>query len=1204
MPTVREILRQFPDGQEISTAGDSFFLVFIKPSDAVRFALLLQARLRGLNQGSSHPELDRIGIHIGEVVIEEREGAAKPRDLYGMQVDSCARVMSLGSGNQILLTRSAFDNARQALKGEEMAGLGALSWLNHGTYLLAGVEEPVEICEVGEANLAALKQPADSEKARRAIVGDQETVLGWRPAAGQLVPNTKWVLEQKLGEGGFGEVWLGRHQTMKERRVFKFCFRADRVRSLKREMTLFRILKERVGDHPNIVRLLEVYFDEPPFYVVMDHVEGQDLKVWCEEQGGVEKVPLAARLDIVAQIADALQAAHDAGVIHRDVKPGNILVSFVVPPSGGRAFDTSGRKAPAQREPAEAGTTSNQPAPSQAQLPVQVKLTDFGIGQVISEEALKGVTKAGFTETIVAESSSSQTGSQMYMAPELLAGKPASTRSDIYSLGVVVYQLLVGDLTRPLTTDWADHIADPLLRDDLKHCFAGSPQDRFAGAGQLAKNLRALPERQQALAKQQAELAARERAAYRRGIMRTTAVALFIVAIVTFLAIFAFNQSRQARQAARGLRENLYAADMHLALQAYRDGNLPRVRELVDTHRPKENEADLRGFEWRYLWRLCQEQSIHTFREHTNQVQAVAFTTDGKLMASGSADGAVILVEIASRRLVATIRDHTNQTVALAFSKDDKLLASGSADTTVKLWDTNSRLIIATLRGHTNSITTVAFAPGGKTLASGSVDGTVKFWDVQSHEWVATLNPQSGAVWRLNFSPDGKLLALGGQHTMVELWDTASRQKLATLPGHTAWVFAIAFSPDGKTLATGSGDSTVKLWDVESRLPITTLNGHSGWVNSVMFAPNGRTLASGSADWSVKLWRVDTRKEVFTFQGHAGPVQSVAFSRDGEILASGSWDHTVKLWASTSFSENPTVLQQLSYVNGVGFSPDGKLVVSGDANNKMVTLWDVATGRKLTNFVDSVNRVWGVAFLPDGKTLAVREDQSLRIRDRNTWEEIANFPGRDFELRPDGVMLANVADGHIIKLWDFASRRELGSFKADKGRVNRMRFSPDGRHLVLATEDGYVQFWDLTAHRTTITFRAHRDWISGLAYSPDGKLLVTAGDGATVKLWNAASGQELVTLKGHTGSINSIAFSPDRKTFATGSMDGTVKLWSIHMKQAVATLRGHTSPISGVAFSPDGDTLATASGDATIRLWHAPAFSEIKATEAAKDGSP
>src|SRR5437016_7928 len=224
---------------------------------------------------------------------------------------------------------------------------------------------------------------------------------------------------------------------MKERRVFKFCFRADRVRSLKREMTLFRLLKERIGDHPNIVALRDVYFDEPPFYVMMDYVEGRDLKSWSEER--LESIPLETRLEIVAQIADALQAAHDAGVIHRDVKPGNILVS--------------------------------NPKSEIRNPKLEVKLTDFGIGQVVSEEALKGVTKAGFTQTIIADSSSSQTGSQMYMAPELLAGKPASTRSDIYSLGVVLYQLLVGDFTQPVTTDWADDISDPLLRDDLKHCF-------------------------------------------------------------------------------------------------------------------------------------------------------------------------------------------------------------------------------------------------------------------------------------------------------------------------------------------------------------------------------------------------------------------------------------------------------------------------------------------------------------------------------------------------------------------------------------------------------------------------------------------------------------------------------------------------------------------------------------------------------------
>jgi len=491
----------------------------------------------------------RIGIHVGEVVIEEHEHGPKLKDLHGTQIDLCARVMGLAEGGQILLTRAVFDSARQALKGEDIEGVKGLSWLNHGPYLLKGIEESVEVCEVGETGIGPLKEPAGSEKARRQVSPDSEPVLGWRPALGQVVPNTKWVLERKLGEGGFGEVWLGRHETMKERRVFKFCFRADRVRSLKREMTLFRLIRERIGDHPNIVALRDVYFDEPPFYVVMDHIEGSDLKTWCESQGGVEKVPLAARLEILAQIADALQAAHDAGVIHRDVKPGNILVAeggnrreTGVTPSGVRPREAFTRMESEGAEPAKAGTPNDQTAALQPQLPVQVKLTDFGIGQVVSEEALKGMTKAGFTQTMISDSSSSHTGSQMYVAPELLAGKPASTRSDIYSLGVVFYQLLVGDLTRPLTTDWAGNISDSVLRDDLKHCFAGDPRERFAKAGELARSLRALGQRR-------ADLARRERAAARGRLVRRTTVAFAMVAAVSLLLLFAF------KQGGRGVKE-------------------------------------------------------------------------------------------------------------------------------------------------------------------------------------------------------------------------------------------------------------------------------------------------------------------------------------------------------------------------------------------------------------------------------------------------------------------------------------------------------------------------------------------------------------------------------------------------------------------------------------------------------------------------
>lgn len=405
---VRELVTSFVGSKEISTAGDSFFLVFAKPSDSVKFALLLQRRLQQLAAEAGHTILDRVGIHVGEVVIEEEKDSAQPKDFYGIHVDTCARVMGLAGANQILLTRAAFDNARSAFRGEEVPGGETLRWANHGPYILKGVEEPIEICEVRTVE-GSLSPPTTSEKAHRHISPDAEPVLGWRPALDQIVPNTQWMLEKKLGEGGFGEVWLGQHQKLKERRGFKFCFRADRMRSLKREMTLFRVLKDRVGDHPNIVRLLEVYFEEPPFYLVMDHVEGQDLKAWCDLQGGADKVPLGTRLEIVAQIADALQAAHDAGVIHRDVKPGNILVSNL----------TRETRKP-KTEAAQPSTLSLQPS---------AKLTDFGIGQVVSDEALRGITKSGFTQTLVAESSSSQTGSQMYMAPELLAGKPASIRS-------------------------------------------------------------------------------------------------------------------------------------------------------------------------------------------------------------------------------------------------------------------------------------------------------------------------------------------------------------------------------------------------------------------------------------------------------------------------------------------------------------------------------------------------------------------------------------------------------------------------------------------------------------------------------------------------------------------------------------------------------------------------------------------------------
>lgn len=454
---VRDTLHAFDEGEEISTAGDSFFLVFTRPSDAVKFSLLLQHRLRQFELDQRHELALRVGLHVGEVLIAETEGKEQARDLYGMQVDICARVSALAQGRQILMTRFAFDSARQVLKGTDLEGIGPLVWMNHGRYRLKGVEEPVEICAVGEQGSPADTRPANTDKGHRLETSADEPVLGWRPALNQVVPQTRWELEKMLGTGGFGEVWLARHQLLGHQCVFKFCFRADRARSLRREVALFRVLRERFGSHPHIVSVRDVFFDEPPYYLAMDYSDSLDLRAWCESCGGPGPVPLAVRLEIVAQVADALQAAHDAGIVHRDVKPANILIS--------------GQGTPAS--------------------PVQVKLTDFGIGQVVSEEVLAALSKEGFTQTGVLPGGNGFTGTQLYMAPELVAGRPASAASDIYALGVVLYQLLVSDFTSPVAFDWTEEVTDPVLRKTLGRCFAGNPKKRFARIGDLAESLRA-----------------------------------------------------------------------------------------------------------------------------------------------------------------------------------------------------------------------------------------------------------------------------------------------------------------------------------------------------------------------------------------------------------------------------------------------------------------------------------------------------------------------------------------------------------------------------------------------------------------------------------------------------------------------------------------------------------------------------------------
>jgi WD40 repeat protein len=327
---------------------------------------------------------------------------------------------------------------------------------------------------------------------------------------------------------------------------------------------------------------------------------------------------------------------------------------------------------------------------------------------------------------------------------------------------------------------------------------------------------------------------------------------------------------------------------------------------------------------------------------HSETVTSVAFSPDGKTLASGSLDSRIKLWDVSTGKELRTLIGH--RVTSVAFSPSGQTLANGNLDNTIELWDApTGREGVFPLTGHSSFVTSVAFSPDRKILASGSYDDTVKLWVFSTGKELHTLKGHSGGVNSVAFSPDGKILASGSADDTVKLWVVSTGKELRTLKGHSDAINSVAFSPDGKTLASGSADDTVKLWDVATVTELRTLKGHSSTVNSVAFSPDGKTLMSGSGDTTIKLWDVSTGKELRTLKGHSNAVWAVAFCPDEKTLASGSEDHSVKLWDVSTGTELRTLKADSPVF---AFSPDGKTLASGSADYS-VKVWDVSTGKEL-----------------------------------------------------------------------------------------------------------------------------------------------------------------------------------------------------------------------------------------------------------------
>ncbi|MHC4623977.1 MAG: protein kinase domain-containing protein, partial [Planctomycetota bacterium] len=974
-------------------------------------------------------------------------------------------------------------------------------------------------------------------------------------------PGTKigrYKLLQLIGEGGFGVVYMAEQERPIRRKVALKIIKLG----MDTRQVIARFEAERQAlammDHPNIARVFDAgATDTGRPYFVMELVRGIPITEYCDKNN----FDTRRRLELFIDVCKAVQHAHQKGIIHRDIKPTNVMITL----------------------------HDGKPVP---------KIIDFGIAKATQHRLTEKTLFTEYQQFI---------GTPEYMSPEQaeMSGLDVDTRTDIYSLGVLLYQLLTG--TTLFEGDQLRSAAYDEIRRIIRETEPATPSRRLSTLGDTLTDI--------------AKRRHTEPAALRR----------LVRGDLDWIVMKTLEKDRTRRyETANELARDV---ERHLSdepVVAGPPGTVYRLRKFVKRHRTGVTfclsvaavvVAGLIVSTVMYLWAEHARGKEATARSQAEQAERVSkeqrlravhllarsqLERGVKLLNEGNCEGLLDLLDAriiadeipelrdAASRLWAIAHDLWSDRLVhvvagssgLAFSPDGRLLATVDGST-ARLWKTTTGRPHSPPLDLEKRIDAIVFSPDGKLLVTHSEEGVAQLWDAATgHPLGPPLRHEAGKRkwqdaygWSAAFSPDGKLLATAGDDKTVRMWETKTGQPHGEPMRHGRQASAVTFSPDGKLLASGASDGTVQLWEVASGRPHgQPLHTKQWYVSKIAFSPDGKLLATTAYE-AVYLWETEMGRLRAELPDPAW-VKDMTFSPDGKLLATASTYGTAQLWDTTTGKPHGEPLRHGGRVMSVAFSPDGKLLATG-SHDQTVQLWEIAGVQPYGQPLRHQARLRTVAFSPDGKFVAAG-DKAGTTRIWRTHPqlhtEVVRHPTRlGSVISPDGKLEAVILD-KAVQLRDTTTGKAYGPKLPHDAEVTAVGFSPDGKLLATGTDspgDTGGCIWEVATGQT-FTAPLKTGSVLALAFSPDGKLLAHGGRDWCARLFEVATGRQLPKLDCDEW-IHGVAFSPDGKVLATATLAGTVCIWDVENGHQVGPALRHGQAVWDVAYSPDGSILAAAS---------------------------